>query len=193
MKKLSSLLAGVLICTLASANGTTLPVSSTSSVAVTNSTGSSLFKLYYKSSKSQNVKISVVDNHGKSIFNETIRKVDGFIRPYNFEGSPEGLYTIIIEDESGKMIEKVSYKSGKVEALVNVLRLAGEQNKYMLTIASPAKDVVSINIFDDKENLIHSETKEINGGFAQVYNLKEVKSFTIQITDSNGTLKSVKY
>jgi len=44
-----------------------------------------------------------------------MKKMDGFMRPYNFDGLPEGQYTIKVEDENGKTVEKINYKSGRVE------------------------------------------------------------------------------
>jgi hypothetical protein len=163
-----------------------------SSVAVTNVAGSTLFKVYYKSERQAKVKISIINEKGRTIFDETINKVDGFLRPYNFDGLPEGQYTINVEDENGKTVEKVNYKSGRVEKLIQVHKLMGE-NKYMLTILSPKPENVFIYIFDDKDNLIHNEIQSINGQFAQVYNLQDVKSFTIEVSDKFGTLRKVTY
>src|ERR1051325_6358518 len=106
MKRIYSLLVGVLLCTQVFAHGT--KNSGTSSVAVTNSTGSTLFKLYYQAEKAGTVKVSIKNEHNETVYKETLHKVDAFIRPYNFEGLPEGQYTIVVEDEAGKAIEKVT-------------------------------------------------------------------------------------
>jgi len=132
MKKIYSLLAGVLMCTLVCAHGT--KNTATSSVVVTHSIGSTLFKLHYKSEKSGTVEISILNEKSKIIFSETIRKIDGFIRPYNFKDLPEGQYTLMVIDESGKSIEKVSYKNEKIEKLFHVVEL-NEVDKYMVTIS----------------------------------------------------------
>jgi len=93
MKKIFTLLTGVLICTLVSARGIDGPVKG-SSVAVTNVTGSTLYKVYYKSERPGKVKLSIMDENGFILFGETMNKVNGFLRPYNFDGLPEGQYTI---------------------------------------------------------------------------------------------------
>jgi hypothetical protein len=191
MKKFCTLLAGVLLCTLVFARGIDGPIKG-SSVAVTNVIGSTLYKLYYKSEKKGTVKISIIDEKGRSIFDETMKKVDGFLRPYNFEGLPEGQYSIKVEDENGKTVEKVNYKSGRVEKLIGVHKLVGE-NKYLLSIASPKPEDVFIYIFDDNDNLVYNEIQSIKGEFAQVYNLNDMKSFTIEVSDKFGVLKKVTY
>ncbi len=193
MKKLSLLLASVLMCTLVSARGIDAPIKGASSVAITNVTGSTLFKLYYKSERMGRVKISIIDEKGSMIFNETLNKVDGFVRPYNFEGLPEGPYTVRVEDENGKTVEKVNYKEGKVEKLIHIQKLPNEENKYLVSIVSPKPEDVFIYIFDVDGNLIYNEIQSIKGEFAQVYNLQEVKSFTIEIADKFGELKKVAY
>jgi len=193
MKKISLLLTGVLLCTLLSARGTDESANTTSSVAITNASGSSLFKLYYKSIKQGSVKISIADEKGVAVFTETLRKVDGFMRPYNFDGLSEGQYTIQIEDESGKTVEKVNYRSGKLETLIHVQKLSSEENKYLLRIASSKIENVFINIYDANGTLVHNEIQSISGDFAQVYDLRNVKSFTIEVTDKDGLLKSVTY
>ncbi len=193
MKKISLFLSSVLLCTLVSAHGTDELVNAPSRVAITNASGSTLFKLYYKSLKQGSVKVSISDEKGFAMFTETIKKVNGFMRPYNFEGLPEGQYTIQVEDESGRTIEKVNYKSGKVEQLIHVQKLASEENKYLLTIASLKAREVSIVIYDANGTLIHTENQSVSGEFAQVYDLKNVKFFTIEVTDRDGLLKSVTY
>ena len=192
MKKILALSASVLMCTLVFARGTDGPIKGSSSVAVTNVTGSTLYKVYYKSDRPGKVKVSIINEKGNTIFDETLKKVNGFLRPYNFDGLPEGKYTIKVEDEYGKTVEKINYKLGRVEKLIQVHKLPGE-NKYLLSISSPKPEDVFIYIFDDKGNLVHNEIQSINGDFAQVYNLTEVKSFTIEVSDKFGELKTVTY
>jgi hypothetical protein len=192
MKKILALCASVLMCTLVFAHGIDGPVKGSSSVAVTNAAGSKLYKVYYKADRSGRVKVSIIGEKGNTIFEETMRKVDGFLRPYNFDGLPEGQYTLKVEDENGKTVEKINYKSGRVEKLIQVHKLAGE-NKYFLSISSLKPEDVFIYIFDEKGNLVYNEIQSIKGDFAQVYNLKEMKSFTIEVADKSGSLKTVTY
>ena len=180
------------MCTLVFARGTDGPIKGSSSVAVTNVAGSTLYKVYYKSDRPGKVKVSIIDEKGDNVFAETMKKMDGFMRPYNFDGLPEGQYTIKVEDENGKTVEKINYKSGRVEKLIGIHKLAGE-NKYMLSISSPKPEDVFIYIFDDKGNLIYNEIQSIKGDFAQVYNLMEIKSFTIEVSDKFGELKKITY
>jgi hypothetical protein len=191
MKKISLLFVGVLLCTLVFANGTDEP-SSTSSVAVTNASGSSLFKVYYTANTADDVKVSILKPSGKIVFSETLRKTKGFVRPYNFNGLAEGKYVIKIEDTNGIRNESVYYSSGKVDKLIGIVKLS-EQGKYLFTVNSKNADKVNVNIYNDKDELIHSHRSFVNKEFAEVFNLKNINAFTIEISDSNGLLKSIKY
>ncbi len=192
MKKISLLFVGVLFCTLVFANGTDEPNASTSSMAVTNSTGSSLFKLYYKANTLDNVKVSILNSSGEMVFTEKLRKTSGFIRPYNFDGLDEGEYTMRIETANGTRDEKLFYGAGKVDKLINVVKLV-DQGKYLFTITSKTADNVNINIYNAKDELILTQRKFIDKEFAEVFNLKNINEFTIEVTDNNGLVKTVKY
>jgi hypothetical protein len=191
MKKISLLFVGVLFCTLVFANGTD-ETSSSSSVAVTNSSGSSLFKLYYTAYMEGDVKVSIMNQSGKLLFTEKVKKTNGFIRPYNFERLEAGDYTIQIENAEGKRVEKVHYSAGKVEKLINIVKLP-EEGKYLLSVASDGADHVNVNIYNVDDELIHSQSSFVNRQFAEVINLKGIHAFTIEVTDSNGLLKTLKY
>jgi hypothetical protein len=159
---------------------------------VTNSSGSSLFKVYYSANMEDDVTVSIFNQSGKLVFTEKLRNTDGFIRPYNFERLDEGDYTIEVENDGGKHVEKIHYSAGKIEKMINVVKLADE-GKYLLTVASKGADNVTINIYDDHNELIHSQERFVEREFAEVINLKNRKTFTIEITDSSGLLKSLKY
>ncbi|GHN02336.1 hypothetical protein WSM22_38250 [Cytophagales bacterium WSM2-2] len=193
MKKISLVLAGIMMSALASAKEIDKPVPAASSVVVTNSNGSSLFKVHYHSGKEQNVRITVLDKEGNEIFTETLQKTNRFIRPYNFREMEEGQYVIRVEDENGKVVEKVNFSKVKVEKWVNIVKVIGMENKFTLMVSSSKKDTVTISIFDQERNLVHSETREVNKTFAQMYNVKGMDSFSIEVADSNGLVKSMTY
>jgi hypothetical protein len=116
------------------------------------------------------------------------------MRPYNFDGLPEGHYFIQIEDEFGKQVERVKYTAGKIEKFVHVIKLAGEEGKYMLSGISKSEDTIHVRIYDASYQLLFEESRLVTGEFGQVYNLKYLTgSFTIEVSDSNGILNSTNY
>jgi hypothetical protein len=50
----------------------------------------SIFKLYYKGAKSGDVKVTIYNDNNEKVYTETIRKIDSFMRPYNFSSLKEG-------------------------------------------------------------------------------------------------------
>ena len=196
MKKINLLFLAVLFSMMAFANVTDEGTSSASGFTVVNLNHSSIFKVIYKAAEKSNVKLSILDNKGVLIFQETMRQTDGFVRPYNFVNIGAGEYVIELESGNSKRAEKIIYSTGKIERtgkVVNINKLAGQENKYVVALSMPAQDIVTINIFDEAHELIHSETHRVHGEFGQVYNLKKLKSFTIEISDSSGLVKTVKY
>ena len=190
MKALRLVLAGVLFSTCAFAGVVDEPASA-EGVAVTHVTGSSVLKVYYTSVQAGDVKVSILNQKDQTVFSETIKKISGFVRPYNLTGLAAGKYTIVIQDKNGKREEVVNYSAGKIEKLINIVRLP-EDGKYLLSVKSNASDKINVNVYDRDNRLIHSEARDIKKDFAEVLNLKSINEFTIEITDSQGVLKTLK-
>ena len=146
------------------------------------------FKLYYKGSQQADVKVSILDAGNHLVFSETIKDVEGFVRPYNFSHLPEGDYTIKISDKNGRMIEKVTYKQEKSEAYAHLLKVAGTNAKYLLTVASKEQGDVTIRIYDNSNNVIYNKKETVSSDFAKIYNLEGIAGeFTFEVTDASGT------
>lgn len=192
MKSLGVLLIGVLSSTLVYAGGTEGPETKASGAAVTRVTGSKIVKVFYKSATIGRVDVSILNDRGERIFSDVIHNTNGFVRPYSFRELPEGEYAVTIKDEYGKTTEKVSYTDESPQKLINVKKI-GDDNKYLVTIASPQKDDFTILISDADNNLLYEEAAKIGGEFAKVYNLKNLKNFSIEVSDHKGVLKKVKY
>jgi flagellar hook assembly protein FlgD len=186
MKKNLLIAVGVLLCTGVFAGGIKDPVTG---LAIINKTGTSTYKVFYKNSESSNVKISIIDSNNKVVFKEKLSNVEGFVRPYNFSELAEGEYTLQIEDNSGIRKEQVSYRSGRVKNLFNVVRLA-ETNKYLVTAPGKWAETVTVKIYNQDGEILHNESSNSAEAFARVYKLEKVSgSVTFEITDSTGASK----
>jgi len=191
MKKMYVLLLAVLFSTAVFAGGTFENPGAAKSVAVMKK-GESVFNLIYKGTVSCNVKVAIYDAKNKLVFAETVKKKDGFARPYNFDGLAEGDYTIEVSDLNGTHVEKISYRKPHDE-LIQVVKLAGADDRYLLTVAGNGDDKISINIFDENLDLVHHEIKSINKDFGQIYNLKNLKGrITFEVTGDRGS-KTIRY
>ena len=164
----------------------------TSAMAITKS--GSLVKLFYKGVKEDNVRIIILNKKNEIVFEEEIKHVEGFVRPYNFSSLPEGDYTIELVDHAGKKIEKLSYRNGAVEQPASLIHVASQGDKYLLTIPNRAKDVFNVKIYDDAGSLLYNHTEEVDGDFAKLYNLSKVSGkFSFEITDKSGIVKRIEY
>lgn len=190
MKKiLSVLLMLMVVSSVVFARPIDNPVTTTG-VAVMKS--GTTFKLYYKGAEQSDVKVAILDSGERLVFSETIKKVDGFVRPYNFANLPEGNYTIEISDKTGRHAEKVKYSKGKVEKFVNVVKVTGAGDKYLLTVSNKQADDITVKIFDETNNVIYSQRERVISDFAKIYNLERFSGkFIFEITDSKGITKSL--
>jgi hypothetical protein len=188
MKKFNLLLAGVLFCTVVFAHGTIEPTASTS-VAVTHVDGSSLYKVYYAAYMQGNVKVSIMDQSGKIVFNERVRKTDGFIRPYNFKNMQAGTYTIEVDNGENKYTKEINYNGGRIEKLVNLVKIS-DDGRYLFSAKVKHQDQITVSVYNKENQLVYSEDRSIQGDFAQVLNLKKLSSFTVEVSDSNGVVKA---
>lgn len=149
------------------------------------------FKLYYKGSQQDDVKVSILDNSRRIVFSEIIRNVEGFVRPYNFSSLPEGDYTIQISDKEGRQIERISNKKEKGEALAHLLKVNGSEAKYLLTVSNKNTNDVIVKIYDSTNNIVYNKREAASSDFAKVYNLEGIGGeFTFEVTDGNGISKS---
>lgn len=190
-KTLSIFIVLIAIASAVSARRLDKPEEATA-MAITKS--GSMIKLFYKGVKDCNVKVAIINSDNQIVFKEEIKHVDGFMRPYNFSKLPEGDYTIELIDHTGKKVEKVSYRDGKVDRLANLIKVADEDNKYLLTISNRGKDKFDVSIYDSVGTLIYNHSEEANGDFAQVYNLSKVLGeFSFVITDKSGNTKRIQF
>jgi hypothetical protein len=191
MKKILSvfLMIGVVAGT-ASANDNEMP-NATSGVAVVSD--GATFRLYYRGTDKNNVKISIRNEEDDIVYSEVIRKSTGFVRPYNFSKLPEGKYTIEIEDNSGTQLESVMYRRAGVDRLAHLQKVAGSQ-RYVLSLPGKASGEVSIRIFDANSALIYNKSEYIAGDFAKMYNLEKFEGrFMFEITDTSGNATTISY
>ena len=193
MKKIIVLAVSVLFCTLVFANGTEDPSSGKSSVRVLNANGSNLFKVFYKANRFGNVKVSILNQNQQVVFSEILRRIDGFMRPYNFDGLPDGAYTIQIEDAFGKRLEKINYTTNKISTYVHLAKLSGG-NKYALTGRAFKEDQIQVRIYDAAHQIVFEANRKVNGEFGEVYNLKNLTgAYTIEVGGRDGILKTIEY
>jgi len=165
-----------------------------SGFAVLSVKGSETVKVIYKSEIVEKVKLNLYNEQGTLLFSET-RSGNGFIRPLNLKGLPYGEYTVELISAAGKRTEKISYESKTATPYFHVSKVTSTVDKYLLSVKDEnANSKINIRIYDNSNNLIHDEVKEISGSFAQLYAIKNFKnSVTFEISDASGNVKVVSF
>jgi hypothetical protein len=158
--------------------------------------GSEVFKVIYRGESVGKVKLNIYNSKTKLILTETFNGVDGFICPLNFAGLDTGEYTIELVDAAGKKVEKITYTTKRSIQHVHINKIDNETGKYLLSVVyTPfSANEINIKIYDSKDNLVHTEVKEIKGDFAQVYKLKDkFGSYTFEVSDRTGKIKTIRF
>ena len=190
MKSMSKVLALVLFMFATAVANANAPIKMT----VISDATRGIYKVVYKTTEVGKVKVTIFAASHEMIFTETISNVESFVRPYNFNTLPQGEYTIVVEDKNGKTEEKVNHFFKKVESVVEVVKIANEANKYLLSVENKETDLIEVKIFDAASNLLHEQSMTVSGKFSVVYNLSKVKGdVTFEVTGSNGKTTTVKY
>lgn len=168
------------------------PASATGLAVVRNG---AVFKVFYAGSQRADVKVAIYDESDEVVFSEVIRKTDGFVRPYNFSTMKEGDYTIELTGIDGRKSEKLHYRAGQIEKLANLMKLTGEEGKYLLTVSNKENDILTVRILDEASNkLLYSEKELISADFARIYNLTQLKGKVLfEISGKNGTITRLAY
>lgn len=195
MKTKSLFLAAlVMISAVVSAVGKDEP--RTAGLAVVPVKGSQVFKVIYKAESVSKIKMNIYNAYSQLIFTETFNGIDGFIRPVNFSGMEAGEYTVELISSAGKKVEKINYqpaKTGKSAKNIHISNLAKDGNKYLVSVTDASDEIITVKIYDNANNLIHNEKREVKEAFAQVYVIKNANNVTIEISDEAGTIKSSRF
>jgi hypothetical protein len=154
----------------------------------------SIFKVFYKGTALNKVVINIYNNDNVKVLSDNLGKQESFVRPYNFSQLSEGQYTIELTDETGKQVERVEYRNGKIEKLATLIKISGEGAKYLLIVPSQGTDLLDVKISDAFGKVIYHSEEKVKGDFAKVYDLKSLSgSFELSITDSKGVTKTLSY
>ncbi len=188
--KTKSLFAALLMISAVAFAGKNEPVRT--GMAVIPVKGSEVYKVVYKGVAQGKVKLSILSADGKVILSETFNS-DGFIRPLNFSGLEAGEYTITVADATGVKSEKIVY--GGVKRNVSNVHVSKLKNagKYLLSVANAVNGPIQVRIIDSKNNVVFTETKLVNGDFAQVYKIEATGSYTFEISDVRGNIKTAQF
>ncbi|MBS1553658.1 MAG: hypothetical protein JSU09_01920 [Bacteroidetes bacterium] len=193
MKKTAILMFALIVCAMAFA--------ADPSLAVVNGK-ESIVKVIYRAETAENVRVKIYNQAGELVFTEVVKGYNAFMLPVNFDGLPYGQYTVEVSGNSGTKSQKVDYNrvtkavAGAVTAApVKAVHVAkvGEGSKYLMSVSNEGSQRINVRIFDAANNLIHTESRSINGSYGMIYNLEQiVGNPTFEVTDKSGNTVVVK-
>ena len=185
MKKIALLLVGVLVGTTTYAGvGAKAPKGASDMIVLKQNDYS--FKLIYKSEEKADVKVQILNSKNAVVFAEVIRNSDGFARPYDFGNLAIGDYTIRVDNGRNGFSKTVHNGSGLIEKAAQIIHL--KDGRYMLTVAGHGQNKLSINVFDEQGSIVRTDSRVVDGNFAQLYDLRNLKgAFTFEVKDEQGS------
>ena len=186
------ILAALLLMTTVATFGSDEPKKA--GVAVVPMNGAELVKVIYKSETAGKVQVKVYNSQNDVVYTGSFADTKGFILPLNLTQVGYGEYTFEVTDASGKRAEKLVYERAKSNNNIRIAKLDSGEGKFLVAVASPKNETITVRIFDNFNNLLHNEVKSVNGHFAQVYTVKNLNgACTFEVTDDAGFVKTVRF
>ena len=162
-------------------------------MAVVSVKGSEVVKVIYKGETAGKVKVNIYNAASQIVFSESRNNTaNGFILPLNFSGLEFGAYTVEIVDANGAKSEKISYQPATTTSNVHVTKL--NDGKFLLSVAKQGAEDITVKVFDNYNNLVHTSNKQVAGDFAQVFSIKNFSgSCTFEISSAEGQTTIVRF
>ena len=163
-------------------------------VAVLPVKGDEIFKVIYKSETAGKVKLNLYNEKSEIVYSESFSSTQGFILPLNLSKLSFGEYKVEIIDASGTTVEKIVYQPVKQLDNIRVSKLTSAEGKFLVAVANPTNEKVTVKIFDNYDNLLYNEVKSVSGDFAQVFTVKNLTgACTFEVSDNTGRVKTVRF
>jgi hypothetical protein len=164
---------------------------------------SGVFKVIFEGKDQVKATVNILDISGNLVYSTSIQGKNGFILPLNFSELTPGSYSIEVVSGSNVWAQSVVYSKTEKESPVQAeknstiqyVHLAKLENdgRFLLSIVKTGYEVVTIDIYDTKNDLVHSETRKTDGDMAVIYDVKELLgSAKFHITDKSGYSKTIK-
>jgi hypothetical protein len=126
-------------------------------------------QLFYKNTKKATIEVSIYDMENKLLFNEVIRKSDGFSRPYDLSAMKKGEYTVVVIDGTEKYVEKINTNDQKSTLLSSLITMKRE-GSFLLTVADEKAKRFTVRITDLNDRVVYEQKERIDKQFSKIYN-----------------------
>ena len=164
----------------------------TSKVSVENSSRESVYNLKYISDKASKVKVTIADTDGKTILEDEVYGKN-FVRPYNFNELPKGAYNVTVNNVEGTTQLAINHNGTTVNPVRSVAVKPLDNDRFELTIIGNNAEEVTVMIYDNAGELVHSQLVAKKGSFTQVYDLAKVNAsgYRVEVLAGNTLVSQV--
>lgn len=152
-------------------------------------TNESVFKVFYQAAEKSTVQVRIANAAGEIIFKESIKNIDGFVRPYNLSQLPKGSYSLTVDNGKNIRTELIENHQPVTQKAIHFELLDNRQKVAITAYASREVGWV-IKVLDDQHREIYKALHKVNGQFGKIFRIKNAVSYTIEVHDENGMLKS---
>ena len=160
---------------------------------VTGTDKSSVYKMTYIASDSNDVILKIQNEKGEIFYKDYISKGSFIVKLFNLENLPHGNYQFVVSNGKEVKTAELAYGKTSEKDLISVDISKSDEGKYRLTVAGIVKDEVTVKIYDKKSNLITTDKVNINKGFSRLYDLTKVPvdSVKFEVLSSDMTFSKV--
>ncbi|MEI9921450.1 MAG: hypothetical protein WDO14_22085 [Bacteroidota bacterium] len=155
------------------------------SLTVNRIESSSIYTVSYSDVKPGKIILTIKDDQGNLLVRRVIKSENGFSMPANFSSVTEGVYHVETDNGVEKQNVRVDYNNNTAPTYSRVVDLG--DGRYLLSSSHVGVETINVKIFDGSGTMIFDEDKKINGGFAMMFNLKDVVGKpSFEVSESAG-------
>ena len=140
----------------------------------------SSFILVYKTFTERPVNIFIYNEKSQLIYTDHIKGAGIVSRPYNFKEMKAGNYTFKIVESNRVVTHHVNYSP--VVKPVSKINVENNDGKYKLSVIGSIEKPVKVNIYNEQNNLIFSESIKEQTSFSKIYNLGNTTHCSFEVS-----------
>lgn len=142
------------------------------------------------------VKIQILDIDGKRLYQRQVTANENILVPFDLTAMPEGKYQVAViskEDPSNRSIYEIELEEPKIEEIpLQAYAKKIDDSSFKLTLDGLERNRTTIQLFDEKGRLVHSEMIKAEGSVSRVYHLKKLSldNLSVIVRDSKDRVAS---
>ena len=139
------------------------------------------------------VRVAVYNSTGNRIHYEAIQK-PSFRRKYDFSTLRDGKYLVQVFTNSKVLEEEIDLDKSSAKTMKVRTRKVESGSKFHVAVSGVKTGAIGVNLYDEENNLIHSETVR-RKGFMRVYDLNKQRGekFRLEVVNNDHVVTRVLY